>query len=76
MNDVNLDAGMKDLHHHYLQYPGMKFIFSGITQRCRWRSAANPGKIDKARRFVNSVVATYVHCLGGSFVKHTQLRFE
>lgn len=74
---VNLVAGMKeDLQHLHLQYPGMKIIFSGITLRCRWRAVANPGKIDHARRFVNSVMTTYVHCLSGSFANHPQLRFD
>ncbi|KAL1007868.1 hypothetical protein UPYG_G00092750 [Umbra pygmaea] len=39
----------------------MKLIFSGITQRCRWRSVANPGKIDKARRLTTTMVLFGTH---------------
>ncbi|KAK7904180.1 hypothetical protein WMY93_016787 [Mugilogobius chulae] len=28
----------------------MNIIFSGLTQRRRWRNGANPGKTDKARK--------------------------
>ncbi len=63
LSSVSLIAVMKeDLHLLHLQNPGMKIIFSGITHRCRWKAGANPGKLDKARRFLNSVMATDVHC--------------
>ena len=32
--------------------------------------------MDKARRFVNNVMATYVHCLSGSFVHHPHIKFD
>ena len=54
----------------------MKIIFSGLNQRCQWRGAARPEKIDKARRWVNSVMATFVKELGGSFVAHPQIQFD
>lgn len=66
----------EDPHHHHLQYTDMKIILSGITQRCRWKDGANPGKTDKARRFEDSVMATYVHCLSGSFVHHPHIKFD
>ena len=74
---VCLIAEMKeDLDQLHLQYPEMRIIFSGISQRRRWKSGANPGKIDKARKFVNNVMATHVHSLNGSFVPHPQIRFD
>lgn len=76
-SNVNLIAAMiEDPHHHHLQYTDMKIILSGITQRCRWKDGANPGKTDKARRFEDSVMATYVHCLSGSFVHHPHIKFD
>ncbi|XP_051801616.1 vascular endothelial growth factor C isoform X1 [Acanthochromis polyacanthus] len=71
-----IDAMKEDLHHLHLQHPGMSIIFSGIAQRCRWKAGANPGKIDKARKFVNSVMATYVQSLSGHFIHHPAIRFD
>ena len=67
------EIGMKeDLQNLHLQYPGMKFIFSGITQRRRW----------KARRFLfffhfalqtTNRLSHYAHCnCKGSFYFFTQ----
>lgn len=82
-NDLGNIASVKigeavkvDLHHLHVQYPGMRIIFSGITQRCRWKAGANPAKINKAHKFVNSVMATYVHGLNGSFIHHPAIRFD
>ena len=77
ISSVKLVAAMKeDLHQLHLQHPTVKILFSALTQRCRWKAGANPGKIDKGRRFVNSVMATYVHCLSGSFVDHPHIKFD
>ncbi|KAK7929943.1 hypothetical protein WMY93_006338 [Mugilogobius chulae] len=73
---VDLVAAMKeDLHrlHHHL--PSMKIIFSGLTQRRRWRNGVNAGKIDKARKFVNSVMSSFMVDLG-IFVHHPHIRYD
>ena len=38
------------LHLLHLQYPGMKIVFSSLTQRCQWMADASLVNIDKARR--------------------------
>ena len=77
ISGVKLASAMKeDLHQLHLRYPNMKILFSALTQRCRWKAGANPGKIGKGRRFVNSVMATYVQSLGGTFVDHPHIRFD
>ncbi|KAM6960343.1 uncharacterized protein LKV04_021904 [Tautogolabrus adspersus] len=50
----------KDLRHLHGQHPGMKIMLSALTMRCSWGPAWHPGKIDKSRKFVNSVMATFV----------------
>lgn len=77
MTSVKLVAAMKeDLNRIHLRYPNMKIHFSAINQRCKWKSGVKPGKIDKGRRFVNNVMATFVSGLGGSFVEHPHIHFE
>ena len=74
---VKLVAAMKeDLHQLHLRFPKIKILFSALTQRRRWKADAKAGKIDKGRRFVNSVMATYVNSLGGTFVDHPHIRFD
>lgn len=68
VSNANVVAAMKkDLHHLHLWYPDMKIIFSGITQRCRWKAGANPGNIDMARKalfiFVNIVFYIALYAL-------------
>ena len=77
VKSVGLVAAMKeDLRRLHLQYPDMTILFSELTQRCRWRAGDKPAKLDKARRFVNSVMATFVPCLNGVFVHHPHIRFD
>lgn len=63
---------LQDLHR---RLPGTKIILSGITQRRRWRKA-NPGKINKARNWVNNVMATFIRDLGGVFIHHNHIKFD
>lgn len=73
---VHLVNQMKeDLHQLHHRHPGMKIMLSQINQRCRWRAGANPVKIDKARKFVNSVMA-FVHSLNGAIVDHSNIRHD
>ena len=76
LSSFKLVAVMKDLDRLHLQHPQMKIMFSAITQRCRWKTGANPGKIDKGRRFVNSVMASYLPCVRGTFVNHHHIKFD
>ena len=77
ISSAKLVAAMKeDLHQLHLHHPRMKIVFSAITQRCRWKAGAHPGKIDKGRRFVNSVMATFVTGLSGSFIDHPHIKFD
>lgn len=62
VKSVQLLKQMKeDLHYLHQRFPGMKILLSSINQRCHWRYAS-PGKMDKARKFVNNVMATFVTC--------------
>ncbi|KAL2096970.1 hypothetical protein ACEWY4_006177 [Coilia grayii] len=70
MKSVHLVAAMKqDLHHLRWHFQRMKIILSLITERRRW-TWGNPGKIDKMRRFVNSVMSAFVLTVKGGFVHH------
>ncbi|XP_064152341.1 uncharacterized protein LOC135233090 [Anguilla rostrata] len=76
IKSLDLVTGMKrDLQDLHRQSPGTKIFLSGITQRRRWRTA-NPGKIDKARKWVRNVMAAFVQDLGGIFVPHPHITFE
>ena len=71
---VQLLTQMKeDLHQLHHRHPGMKIM---LSQRRRWRAGANPVKMDKARKFVNSVMATFVHSLNGAIVDHSNIRHD
>jgi len=39
--------------HLHLQYPHMKTIFSGVTQRRSWKADASPGKTARAHMFIS-----------------------
>lgn len=71
VSSVKLVNMMKeDLHQLHLRHPGVKIVFSCLIPRCRWRAGANQVKIDKARKFVNSVMATFVRSLNGAMIEH------
>lgn len=71
---IHLAARIKqDLQDLHRKYPEMKIIFSTITQRNLWRSA-QPQKIEKARRFINSVMASFISCIDGAIVHHRQIK--
>lgn len=77
VTSVQLVNMMKeDLHRLHILHPLMSIIFSSITPRCRWRADVKPAKIDKARRFVNSVMATFISLLNGAFVVHPHIRHD
>ncbi len=42
-----------DLHQLHVKHPGMKIVFSSLTQRCKWKAGGNPSNIEKARKLVN-----------------------
>ncbi|XP_034096565.1 uncharacterized protein LOC117562785 [Gymnodraco acuticeps] len=71
-----LNQMKEDLHQLHHRHPGMKIMLSQINQRRRWRAGANAVKIDKARKFVNSVMATFVHSLNGVIVDHSNIRHD
>ena len=71
-----VNAMKEDLQHLNDTFPQMHIIFSKVMQRCQWRGAARPGKINKARKWVNSVMATFVRGFGGSIVAHPHIRFD
>ncbi|XP_070405016.1 uncharacterized protein [Nothobranchius furzeri] len=77
VSSVKLVNMMKeDLHRLHLLHPHMTIIMSSITQRRRWRAGVKPAKIEKARRFVNSVMATFISSLNGAVVVHPHIRHE
>ncbi|KAI4871521.1 hypothetical protein NFI96_008875, partial [Prochilodus magdalenae] len=60
LRSVDLVSAMKkDLHDVHQKFPHTKIVFSAITQRPEWRYA-NPRKMNKSRKFVNSVMAAFV----------------
>ena len=67
-----LQAMKRDLHDLHQQFPQMKIVLSSINQRRHWRHAP-PAKVDKARKFVNNVMATFVLCVNGVFVHHPHI---
>ncbi|XP_027132133.1 uncharacterized protein LOC113744979, partial [Larimichthys crocea] len=68
---VELVTRMKeDLHQLHHWHPHMMIMFSSLCQRCQWRAAANPVRVDKARKFVNSVMATFVMGWMAAIVEH------
>lgn len=62
----------KDLLTLYKQFPQMRILFSAINQRCHWRHAP-PEKVDKARKFVNHVMASFVLAVNGRTVHHPHI---
>ncbi|TKS65854.1 hypothetical protein D9C73_028474 [Collichthys lucidus] len=72
---VELVNRMKeDLHQLHHWHPHMMIMFSSLCQRCQWRAGANPVRVDKARKFVNSVMATFVCGLDGAIVEHPLIK--
>ncbi|KAJ8335476.1 hypothetical protein SKAU_G00388180 [Synaphobranchus kaupii] len=54
---LRLVADMKrDLQDLHRRFPGTKILLSAISQRRRWRTA-NPGKIDKTRKWGHHVTS-------------------
>nr|XP_009299120.1 uncharacterized protein LOC103910855 [Danio rerio] len=77
VTSVLLVNSMKeDLLQMKLQHPDMKILFSSLTQRCWWKAGAKPAKLDKARKFVNSVMATFVDSLNGAMIMHPHIRHD
>ena len=78
VRSVELVNMMKeDVHHLRQQHPGTFIMFSALTPRCQWRaSVANPGKLDKSRRFVNSVMATFVQSLNGAMIEQPLIKHD
>lgn len=76
IKSVELVRRMKrDLTKLHERFPAMKIVFSCITQRRVWRGA-NPAKINKARVWVNSVMAAFVRGLGGTSIGHPEIKFD
>ena len=77
ISSVKMVNRMKeDLHQLHHRHPGMKICLSALNQRCRWGAGANPARIDKARKFVNSVMATFVRSLNGAVIEHPHIRHD
>lgn len=77
VKSVELATMMKrDLQRLQLEYPNMKLVFSQLTPRLQWRSAIKPGAINKARKWVNYQIRTFVTGLGGSVVAHPDIKFD
>ena len=70
-----LKAMKRDLDELHRQFPQMKIMLSSINQRRHWRHAP-AGKMDKARKFVNNVMATFVVCVNGRTISHPHLVFD
>lgn len=82
-NDVGFLPSVKlvnvmkqDLLQLYRLHPGMQIIFSAIPQRCRYRAGADLGKLEKARKFVNSVMTAFMESIGGVTVAHPNIRHD
>ena len=77
VKSVELATMMKrdHLQHLHQQFPEMNIVFSQLTQRHQWR-AAKPGAINKARKWVNYEISTFVRGLGGSIVAHPDIKFD
>ncbi len=65
----------KDINYLHRRFPAMKIIWSGIAERRRWRSG-KPGKLNKARKWVNSVIGSFVSELGGFSVCHPHIKLN
>lgn len=68
-------AMKKDLHYLHKNFPQMKIMFSIINQRCHWKYGPH-GKMEKARKFVNSVMDTFVLACNGITVHHSDILFD
>ncbi|KAJ8380766.1 hypothetical protein SKAU_G00015450 [Synaphobranchus kaupii] len=49
---TDMKRDLQDLHR---RFPGTKILLSAISQRRRWRTA-NPGKIDKTRKWAREEI--------------------
>lgn len=77
VKSVHLVSLMKeDLHKLHAKHPDISICFSLINQRCQWKTGAKPSKIDKARRFVNSVMTTFVQSINGAVIEHPDIRHD
>ncbi|XP_034063137.1 uncharacterized protein LOC117540514 [Gymnodraco acuticeps] len=73
---VELVTAMKqDLLSLSDNFSEMKIILSSINERCHWRKA-NPGKLNKARMWVNREMGKCVSGLGGESVRHPCIKFD
>lgn len=70
-----LKATKRDLHDLHQQFPEMKILLSSINQRLHWRYGP-PAKMDKARKFINSVMATFILPVNGRTLHHPQIVFD
>lgn len=51
-------------------------MFSSATQRSWLKACADPMELDKARKSVNSVMATFVYSLNGAMIEHPRIRHD
>ncbi|CAL8234379.1 unnamed protein product [Boreogadus saida] len=66
----------QDLQYLHRQFPAMQIVCSNVNERRRWR-ADHPGKLNHARKWVNSVMNAFVSVeLGGNSVEHPGIRFN
>lgn len=76
VKSVDLVAAMKqDLLYLHRRFPGLTIILSELTDRRLWRDA-KPGRITKAKKFVNNVMREFMNDLGGCMVSHPLIKYD
>ncbi|TFK02399.1 ribonuclease P/MRP protein subunit POP5 [Platysternon megacephalum] len=76
-NDLGMLKGVKlmlsarrDLGLILELFPGINMIWSDMLQCMVWRGDVSPLRVDKARRYVNRVVAKFLGTIGGTVISH------
>ncbi|XP_073695243.1 uncharacterized protein [Garra rufa] len=72
VRSVDLLSSMKKDISALQDITGAKVIFSGITERRVWKWAEGP-KMNKARKFINSVMAKHMADTGGVFIDNKKI---
>ncbi|KAL1276253.1 hypothetical protein QQF64_035876 [Cirrhinus molitorella] len=75
MRSVDLLSSMKKDLSVLQKCTDATVIFSGITERHVWRCGEGP-KINKARKFVNSVMAKHMTNMGGEFIDNKEITIK
>ncbi|XP_055017921.1 uncharacterized protein LOC129411320 [Boleophthalmus pectinirostris] len=76
IKSVELVATMKrDLLDLHRQFPCMKIFISELSERRLWRDA-KPGRINRAKNFINHVMRDFIVGLGGCMIRHPTIKFD